>query len=258
MCYNVKGLLHSQLKRAKHYDDQEAVEQIKKELERLGDQFQVSGFAHPKMVIYTNENAYKPVISTWGLVPAWVKDKQQLEKTWNSTLNARGESIFEKPSFRDAAKNKRCLIQIDGYYESHHYKGSAYPFYISRKDGELLTLAGLWSEWTDRSTGEIFNTFTIVTTAGNKLLTKIHNNPKLDGPRMPVILQDESADQWLKPSVKDDSDIQEIKQLIIPFPDEMLKAHTVKKLRGKESPGNTPEASEEFSYDELNDIYEKG
>jgi len=253
----MKGLLNSQLKRAKYYRNHEAAKQIQEELERLGESFQVSGFAHPKMVIYTDKEAFKPVISIWGLIPIWVNDKQQLEKTWNSTLNARGETIFEKPSFRDSARNKRCILQIDGFYESHHFNGATYPYYIERKDGELITLAGLWSEWTDKSTGEIINTFTVVTTTGNKLLTKIHNNPKLDGPRMPVILEDDKINDWLKP-VYNDSDIKDIKQLIIPFPDDKLKAHTVKKLRGKESPGNTAEASEEFTYEELKNLFENG
>jgi len=165
---------------------------------------------------------------------------------WNNTINARGESIFEKPSFRDSAKNKRCLIDLDGFFEHHHQKGKTFPYFIQRKDKELITIAGLWSEWVDKETGELFTTFTIVTTEANPLMIKIHNNPKTSGPRMPVILDDEGQDSWLSSNEE-----QTIKSLLQPFPDNLLEAFTVRKLRSKEAVGNVEAASEYFDYDEL-------
>ena len=120
-----------------------------------------------------------------------------MKKQWNNTLNARGETIFKLNSFRKAANESRCLIYIDGFYEHHHFGKQTYPFYIFKKDLSPLPLAGLYTEWTNPETHGRLLTFSIVTTTGNELLSKIHNNPKLKEARMPVILHEELADQWL-------------------------------------------------------------
>ena len=184
MCYDIKASLEAQLKRARRSGDLSAIQEIEKKLIPLTDLpiFHASGFSHPKLLIYTDESPSLPVVATWGLVPHWVKDSVQLKKFWNNTLNARGETIFEKPAFRQAARNNRCLIYVDGFYEHHHHKGKTYPYYIHQKNDSPMIFAGLWSEWADRETGELWTTFSIVTTAGNPLLARIHNNPKLNGP----------------------------------------------------------------------------
>jgi putative SOS response-associated peptidase YedK len=202
------------------------------------------------LLIYTDRSLNFPEVATWGLVPHWVKGDEQRKKLWNQTLNARGETIFEKPSFRNAAKNNRCIVYVDGFYEHHHFGGKTYPFYIHRKDLEPLALAGLWSEWTDNGTGGSINTFTIVTTEGNPLLAKIHNNPKLKGPRMPFILPLELEDKWLI-HIDDEVDQKSIEELIQSYPEEELTAHTVTRLRGKEYIGNVKEVSDSFEYEEL-------
>jgi len=129
MCYNVKALLWSQLKRARRKGMYQDADAIQIQINELGvtNLYQASGFTHPKMLIYQDSES-EPIPATWGLVPHWVKDNAGKVQIWNSTLNARGESIFEKPSFRDAAKSKRCLIYLDGFYEHHHYNGKTYPF----------------------------------------------------------------------------------------------------------------------------------
>lgn len=248
MCYNVKALLRSQLKRARIKGLYQDVEAIQKELFDLGvnNLYQASGFSHPKLMIYPDlESAPIPVL--WGLVPNWVKDKQQQLQIWNQTLNARAETIFEKPAFRDSARSKRCLIYIDGFYEHHHFAGKTYPFYIAPKDAEPFVLAGLWAEWKDPETKSKLITFSIVTTSGNSLLAKIHNNPKLDGPRMPVILPEELGDIWLNP----DKSQKELAELLLPYPDELMQVHTVNKLSGKGVIANDPNATNEFLYPEL-------
>ncbi len=216
----------------------------------IGDLYHASAFTHPQILVFTNREPDKAIPSTWGLIPNWVKDNNQRLQLWNKTLNARGETIFEKPSFRFAAKNKRCLIYLDGFYEHHHYKGKTYPFFIYRKDKEPMPVAGLWSEWTDKETGDLLNTFSIVTTNGNALMARIHNSPKLLEPRMPVIIPDELVDAWLSP-VRNEKDLAGIKHLIRPYRDNALTAHTVQKLRGKNSPGNVPGVCDELIYDEL-------
>jgi len=230
--------------------DQKEIDRIIEKIERFTKYpvYHVSGFQHPTLFIFTGQDPNIPTASTWGLVPHWVKDKDQLKKLWNNTLNARGETLFEKPSFRDSARKKRCLIYVNGFYEHHYFNGKTYPYFIYHKNNEPLALAGLWSEWVDKDTGEIMNTFTIVTTEGNSLLGMIHNNPKLKGPRMPLILDPENEDQWIDPENNDPTTIMEI---IKPFPSEMLTSHTVHRLRGKEYLGNVEEISKPMSYQEL-------
>ena len=252
MCYDIKASLEAQLNRARRRGDLQAIEEIIEKLVPLTDLpiYHKSGFSHPELLIYTNRTPDFPEVATWGLVPHWVRDKEQLKKQWNNTLNARGETIFEKPSFRTAAKNNRCIVYVDGFYEHHHYDGKAYPFFVYRKDKQPLALAGLWSEWKNPQNGGILNTFTIVTTTGNRMMAKIHNNPKLKEPRMPVILPQELEDKWLNP-IEDELDTNLIQDLIKEFPEEELNAHTVSKLRGKEYIGNVAEVSNKVIYKEL-------
>ncbi len=252
MCYDIKASTEAQLQRAKRHGDKDAVQQIEQQLIPFTDLplHHASGFQHPKLLIYTEEHPWKPEVATWGLIPHWVKDRQQASKYWNNTLNARGETIFEKPSFRDAAREHRCLIYIEGFYEHHHYNKKTYPFFISRPNQEPLILAGLWNRWQDPDSGEIEATFSIVTTKGNRLLSRIHNNPKLEGPRMPLILPEALADSWLQ-EIDEKLDEKMILDLVEAYPDEGLQAHTVRRLRGKEYPGNIPEISAPYSYPEL-------
>lgn len=252
MCYDVKTSLEAQLKRAKHYNDEKAINEINEKLVPLTDLpiHHRQGHSHPKMLIYTNESPKYPMVSQWGLIPFWSKSLTDAKKFWNNTLNARGETIFEKLSFRESAKHKRCLIYLDGFYEHHHYKGKTYPFLIFRKDHEPMIMAGLWSEYTDKETGEILNTFSIVTTSGNELLSKIHNNPKLKEPRMPVIIPDELANEWLM-DYNDELDRKRIEELMQCYPKEELEAYTVDRLRGKEYMGNREEITHKFDYKEL-------
>jgi putative SOS response-associated peptidase YedK len=252
MCYDIKASLEAQLKRARQYGDEVAIREIEEKLAPLTDLpiYHASGFQHPRLLIYTEDDPAWPRIATWGLVPHWVKDRAQQQKIWNNTLNARGETIFEKPSFRTAARHHRCLIYVDGFYEHHHHRGKTYPYFISRKDVQPLIFAGLWSPWRVPESGTYENTFSIVTTEGNPMMTRIHNNPKLSGPRMPLILDEAWAEKWLS-EVEEELDVKALQDLIQPYPEEELKAHTVHKLRGKEYPGNVPEIDKEVVYPEL-------
>lgn len=252
MCYDIKASTETQLKRAERKGDLAAVSEILERLIPLTDLplFHVSGFSHPELLIYTNDSPDFPKVATWGLVPQWIKDNAHKQKTWNSTLNARGETIFEKPSFKQSALHKRCIIYVYGFYEYHHYNKKTYPFYIQRKDEQPIALAGLWNEWINPENGGKMNTFSIVTTEGNTLMTKIHNNPKLKGPRMPLILKDELEEQWLQPIAKN-ANQNALEKLIKSHPENQLKAHTVSKLRGKSYIGNVKEITEEVHYKEL-------
>lgn len=254
MCYDIKSSLEKQLRRAILDGDKAAIDQINEKLSIFTpDQIELhhsSGFDHPNLIIYTNKEPYKPILSQWGLVPHWVKNVNQKNSLWNRTVNARGESIFENPSFRSSAKSQRCLIYLEGFYEHRHFKGKTYPYFISHKKEELFAVAGLYSTWFDKEMESMLNTFSIVTTKANKLMSKIHNNPKLAEPRMPLILPKALENNWLEPII-DENDKKLLQELIQPYPDNELRAYTVGKLRGKDAVGNVKEVSNEVEYSAL-------
>jgi putative SOS response-associated peptidase YedK len=249
MCYDIKTSLETQLKRAEKDQDLQAIADIRERLAPLTDLplHHASGFTHPELLIYTDRSPYFPEVATWGLVPHWTKDTKQQKKLWNATLNARGETLFEKPAFRDAAQHQRCIIYVDGFYEHHHQDGKAYPFFVQHKEQQPLALAGLWSEWRNPETKGLLRSFTIVTTAANPLMQHIPNNPKLKAARMPFILPKELEDAWLKP-ITNDADKEGIQKLIAQLPEGELTAHPVARLRGKEYQGNVAGVSDEVTY----------
>lgn len=246
MCFSARHQLSSALKRALYMGDEEAANHWRELLKQYDEWFQVSAFTHPKVIVYENDKPFEPQPAIWGLVPDWAKEP---EKIWNSTVNARGETIFEKAAFRKSAETKRCLVPADGFYDYHDFKGNKYPFYITGKDTEEpLYFAGLWNDWTNLETGEVLNTYSIVTTRANPLMAKIHNKPKFSNdPRMPVILPEDLREEWLKPLSR--KEIEELATYV--FPDSKLDAWTVPKLSGKHSPGNVPESNKKVEYEEL-------
>jgi putative SOS response-associated peptidase YedK len=129
----------------------------------------------------------------WGLIPAWAKDP----KIGYKLINARAETVAEKPSFRAAFRQRRCLIPADGFYEWQQVEGSrhSHPYFIGLQDKRPFAFAGLYERW-ESPDGENFDTCTIVTTAANEVLAPIHD-------RMPVILSPQKYAQWLDPGFKE-------------------------------------------------------
>lgn len=148
----------------------------------------------------------------WGLLPSWVKDP----KTFSLLINARGESVIDKPAFRAAMKRRRCLVPADGFYEWKAVGGRKQPFYVCLKSGAPMAFAGLWECWTGPN-GEELETAAIVTTNANRLLAPIHS-------RMPVIVQPEAFDLWLNTG---DVDARTAAALIHPAPENLLEAYEV-------------------------------
>jgi putative SOS response-associated peptidase YedK len=158
--------------------------------------------------------------------------------------------MFDKPAFRSAVKN-RAVLPVMGFYEYHHFKGKKYPFHIVHQDDSVFYLGCLYSEWTNKTTGEIMPTFTIITVEGNEVLSRIHNNPKLTGPRMPLIIPEESVDVWLKEELSKD----EVNSFLQPYPSSNLNYYTVGKLQGDSYKGNVKEVFERVDYEELNPLF---
>jgi len=205
------------------------------------------GYDHPELPIVTSQEPATIDFYQWGLIPHWVKDPKQAVTIQNSTLNARGEELQQKPSFKDAIRlGHRCLVLVDGFYEHHHKNGKIFPYHIKLKHGEPFAIGGLFSKW-DSVPGHERNTCTIITTVGNTLLATIHNNPKLKGPRMPFVVPKNYERKW----IEKDLDPAEVLDMIQPYKEQEMEAYSVRRLRGKEALGNSALAIEKFDYPEL-------
>lgn len=254
MCFDVVSATRSLIKYAQHRSDDPAqINALKEKLETLTKvlqpHFNISGFEHPALLAFTNEEPLEPHAIEWGLIPEDIKDSEQAIKIANMTLNARMETLFDKPSFKKAAEHRRCLIYLDAFYEHHHQKHQIIPYHISMKDESPMIIAGIWQEWRDPDSLQIRKTLSIVTTEGNERMKFIHNNPKNKGARMPAILHRAEQDIWLQP-IENNDDRTRIKQLLLPFPEDALNYKTVRKLKGKGSVGDIPSAEDRYIYAE--------
>lgn len=200
-----------------------------------------SAFDFPSIPVLTSQSQGYFTPMAWGLTPYWVKTVTQANEIRSKTLNARIENLFEKPSFSDSANKYRCIIPASGFFEWQHLNNRKIPWYITSKDYEILPLAGIYSQWVNPETGEIAETFSIITLPANRLMEKIHNTKK----RMPAMLTMEQIKQWLDPnlSTKDYGDI------LKPINDDLLKAYTVSPLVSNPTKNrNVPEIINPYNY----------
>lgn len=253
MCYDVVANTKSEKEYAILRGDVHYAEELEKRIHEweAAEQFQayyhISGFDHPNLLTFTNMNPRTPQLYSWGLIPKWTKSREDAQKIRNTTLNARSETMFDKPAFRNSAMHKRCLIYVDSFFEHHDLNGKKYPFRIHLKSNEPMIMAGLWEEWLGKETGKPFYSLSIVTTEANELLAKIHNKPaKSETHRMPVILPKDRQEEWLQP-INSELDKTAILNLCIPSDQEML-AYPVGTLRGKMASPNSIEALKEIAY----------
>lgn len=151
----------------------------------------------------------------WGLVPSWAKEPSIGQRM----INARAETIAEKPSFRAAFKRRRCIIPADGYYEWARTDHGKQAYYIRSRDGEHLAMAGLWESW-HADQPDALETFTIITTDANEATSDIHD-------RMPVLLSREHYDLWLDPDFEAS---QPLLDLLRPAPSDLLRCDRVSPL----------------------------
>ncbi|HBP90825.1 MAG TPA: hypothetical protein DD706_24425 [Nitrospiraceae bacterium] len=166
--------------------------------------------------VWTNpeSNERECVELKWGLVPSWAKDPG----IGNKLINARGETVAEKPSFRKAFKQQRCLVLADGFYEWKREGKTKQPYYIRFKDQRLFAFAGLWERWEKQD--PVLETCALITTDPNALMEPIHN-------RMPVILSEQSYASWLNPGL---NNTVYLSGLLGPYNAEEMEAYPVSKI----------------------------
>jgi putative SOS response-associated peptidase YedK len=170
--------------------------------------------------VIRNKDERRIEMLRWGLIPVWAKDPS----IGNRLINARAETVADKPSFRSAFQKRRCLVLADGFYEWIKASNGKIPVRIMLKSGEPFAFAGLWESWKDPA-GESIDTFTIITADPNQLIAPIHH-------RMPVILLPENETAWLDNDVDRDT----LLGMLQPYPADLMTTYPV--TTGVNSPGN--------------------
>lgn len=183
----------------------------------------------PIPVVGVREGARALRAMRWGLIPSWAKDA----RTGAQCINARAETVGEKPAFRSAFKHRRCAVLVTGWYEWARVGAAKIPHWFHAADREVLALAGLWELWVDKATGAEVRSCSIVTTEPNAMAAAVHD-------RMPVVLSDAGLARWLTPTSRDrDAEARELgalRELLVACPDAVLDVWPVDKRVG--SPRN--------------------
>jgi len=169
------------------------------------------------MVRQRDDGSREALNARWGLIPHWVKELQRFKA---NLFNARSETAGQKPSFRDALRRRRCLLPASGFYEWSGSAGGKRPYYIHRRDGRPLALAGLWSVWAGGEAPLV--SCTILTTRPNAVVAPLHD-------RMPVIVDPDEFECWLDPTNEDPARLED---LLDPFDDDALEAYPVSRAVG--------------------------
>ncbi len=245
MCYNIAYLERRLEKYCERYKN---VLPSGRSNTNIGSELPVyyflSGFTNPQLPIVKHDGIF---LYEWGLIPFWVKDSRHAGEIRSMTLNAVGETVFEKPSFKKSIISNRCLLGVNGFFEWHTYNKKKYPFFIHSKGNDIFSLGSIYDSWTDRKTGEVKNTFSIITTQANPLVEKIHNIKK----RMPLIIKKDDEPKWTDPGL----DKSQVKALIKPYDDKDMTAYPVsRKVNYPGNERNIPEALERVDYNELSHI----
>jgi len=168
------------------------------------------------VIVYDQDGNRVLTAMKWGLIPSWADDP----KIGNRMINARAETVAEKPSFKRSLAKKRCLIPADGFYEWKKNGKAKVPLRITFKDNKPLVFAGLWDAWNKNPKGEPVNSCTIIPCEANSFMKPIHD-------RIPVILRKEAEDEWLDLSIVDPA---KLSKLLVPYPAKEMSAYPVSSL----------------------------
>lgn len=262
MCYDVSTQLRNKIKYARHIGESEAeINELERQLanREWTPQYRVDGFSKlkPKIPVITSDKPSVIQFFEWRFMSdAVAKSTKNL-----NTLNARSETIFSSWTYKHAAAERHCIILVDGFFEPHGYgkkkKVTRYGkelidfskkayYYIENKEDEPLSLAGLWNSYVDKETGEVHDTFTIITVPASPLLSKIHNVAM----RMPAIIPKDLQKEWLTSVSEEHDPVQKERtmELLHPYDDNRLTFRTVYNIKKKDAPGNEPDIIQEYDY----------
>jgi putative SOS response-associated peptidase YedK len=185
--------------------------------------YHLNGFNFPLLPIISQQNPNSFSFAKWGLIPSWIKSKEEAESIRLNTLNAKIETIFEKPSFKQAVVSQRCLIPLTGFFEWQQINTKEkQPYFISLKDKNIFSVAGVADSWLNPHDKTVLQTFSILTTEANPLMATIHNTKK----RMPIILTKEAEQLWLNQTI----DASEIVNGLNPLEEERMQAYKISKI----------------------------
>jgi len=205
--------------------------------------YHANAFTYPAMPVITNESRDEINFFNWGLIPSWIKNDSEADEIKKFTLNARAETVFEKPSFKGSIIKKRCIIPASGFFEWQHINKEKLPYYIRLSDKELFSFAGIWSIYTNEDKEQLFS-YSIITSDANEFMANIHNTKR----RMPVILDKTEEEIWLNNAIEK-GDI----QYLIRKKDQNFKAYTISKSLGNPKiNSNTKNILKEEFYGNLN------
>lgn len=223
MCFH-NSMSAKAIKLAARYGRKSDIVEIAQDI--INEQYHVNAFNFPKYPIITTSDEVE--IFNWGLIPFWVKNEEDADEIKRMTLNARADTIFEKPSFREPILKKRCIIPSTGYFEWRHEGAKKIPYFIHLKDEEIFSMAGVYDTWVNKATGTEHSTFSIITTDANPLTDYIHNTKH----RMPAILSKEDEEKWL------DSNLSkaEIASLLKPYDESLMDAYIIRNDFIKKAP----------------------
>lgn len=194
----------------------------------LNEQYHVNAFSFPVCPVITASPEIQAF--NWGLIPFWVRTEADAREIRKMTLNARADTLFQKPSFREPVMRRRCLIPSTGYFEWRHEGDKKIPYYIFLKEEVIFSMAGIYDYWLDKATGKEYTTFSIITTDANPLTDYIHNTKH----RMPAILSTANEEEWLNPNLSKD----EIASLLKPFEAERMDAYVIQNDFMRKAPGD--------------------
>ncbi len=208
--------------------------------------FHGNGFTFMRWPVITTEHPQIIQLYHWGLIPFWCKSMDAANDLRLHTLNAIAETAWDKPSYKHCVKRKRCLVISSGFFEWRTIGKKKFPYFIQLRSRDLFAMAGLYDMFTDTQSGELIQTFTILTCPANSLLEKIHNSKK----RMPVILSKQDEQHWLKAEMNKE----EFLSLTKPYDTDDMKAHTIsKRITSRTEDTNVPEVLDEFIYEDITD-----
>ncbi len=181
-------------------------------------QEKVNGFSLPLLPVIAQDEQIEIRAMQWGLIPHWYKETDTKE-IQRMTLNARSETIYSKPAFRDAIVKRRCILPVSSFYEWRHEGNKKIPYRIYVWDNEIFSLGAVYEIWKNPTTGELVQSFSIITTPANPLMAYVHNS-KL---RMPLIINPSDELNWISPQATQEA----ILALLRPYEETYMQAETI-------------------------------